>query len=188
MKIGNVFVVLFVFIIFLDQRANGMDFLGWTTVKNYSCGALRYGKEKIKNIFHNGSITLNGTSILETAQVNGRFDAQKARIAELDVNGSVAVDDCIIEGQAKVNGSVKALKSKFNSLLSVASEQVDIDSSVLHELKIRDVEGFKGTQVVKLHNGTKVLGPISFESGKGEVILYDTSEVGEIIGGTVSHR
>lgn len=188
MKLGNIFMIMLIAVIILNQRVNGMQFFGWSSAKSYGCGALIYGKEKLKNIFHNGSVTLNETTVSGTVQVNGHFDAKKSNIAELDINGSVAMDGCIIEGQATVNGSVKAQNSRFQKLLSIASEQVYINSSVIQELKIKKVGGFEGTQVVELHNATKVLGPISFESGKGEVVLYDASEIGRIYGGTVSRR
>ncbi|MEN9655082.1 MAG: hypothetical protein RL235_1194, partial [Chlamydiota bacterium] len=47
---------------------------------------------------------------------------------------------------------------------------------------------FKGKQIIELRQGTKVTGPITFESGKGEVQLYPGATVKEVIGGGVVYR
>jgi hypothetical protein len=142
-----------------------------------SYGNQSYGKETVNSIQANGSVLLEGTKVLGTVNVNGNLDADEAAIGNLHVNGQVGLTNCLVSNQSVINGSLSAENSKFQGEISISSQKVLLRTCSIDSLKVREVVGYKGVQVVDLRSGTKVAGPLVVDSGNGEVWLSSSSEV-----------
>ena len=151
-----------------------------------SYGNQSYGKETIDEIQANGFIKLDGTKITGYLQVNGHLKAVDAQIEEMQINGRVTLDNCVINQKSNVSGALEATNSKFVEELSISSERVIIDSCSLRSLRISQVGGYHGVQVVEIRGTTKIHGSIIFEESNGEVIVDPDSEIiGSVIGGKI---
>ncbi len=156
------------------------------TEKTTNYGMQTYGKETLDKIQANGFVKLNGTKITEYLQINGRLKADYAQIEKMTINGQGDINNCFVRQKSLVCGTLIATSSKFSDELSVSSEIVVFNSCALSSLRILSVGGYQGVQVVELRGATQINGPITFESGQGEVLLDPDSEIiGKIIGGKI---
>lgn len=156
---------------------------------NQGYGYQRYGKETVNSIQANGSVFLEGTKVLGTVHVNGSLEADEAAMENLEVNGQVNLKNCLINGTSLINGSLTADNTKFQDELSVASQKILLRTCSVDSLRIREVVGFDGVQIIDLRSGTKVTGSIVVESGNGEIWLSSNSEIsGEISGAKVFRK
>lgn len=143
----------------------------------YSCQ--NYGKETVERIEKNGAVYLNGTKVTGRVNVNGSMNAKEAEMESLQVNGSADLNKSVIVKNCTVNGTLNATNTIFQAEVSVASEHVILSQCQVASLKIKKLTGFSGNQIVELRDGTKITGPINFESGNGVIWLSPTSEVNE---------
>ncbi|MBS0656272.1 MAG: hypothetical protein JSR46_10880 [Verrucomicrobia bacterium] len=152
-------------------------------------GFAHYGKETVSSLSVNGSLTLDGTRIKGLLEVNGKLDAQDATIGSIDVNGSVHLANCQVSGKTAVNGFFSATSSQFQDEITVSSQKVALNDSTAPSIVVRQIKWLPGTQTVELSHNSKIAGNITFESGKGKVILSDGSIVsGSVIGGEVENK
>lgn len=142
-------------------------------------GYQKYGKETLDSIQGNGTVILEGTKILGLVQVNGSLKAEESAINTLQVNGQTDLHNCVIANTTTINGSLNADNTKFKNILSVASQKIVLGMCTVDSLTIREVQGYTGTQIIDLRSGTKVIGPISVESGNGEIWISSNSEISE---------
>lgn len=143
-----------------------------------------YGSEILETVQGTGIVKLNGTSVTNTLHVNGSLIAQNAQIGTLDVLGEANLTGSTIKNSASIMGSLQAVRTTFEQSITVLCQRVVFTASHLEGLTVQQDGGFKGKQVVELKQSTIVNGPIHFESGKGEVVLYPGSQVlGPITGG-----
>ena len=146
---------------------------------NYNYGYQKYGKEFLDSIQGNGTVILEGTKVSGLVQVNGSLNAEESAINSLQVNGQTNLHNCVITNTAIVNGSLDADNTKFQNLLSVATQKTILRMCSVDSLIIREVSGYTGKQVVDLRSGTNVKGPIVVESGNGEIWISSNSEISE---------
>lgn len=153
---------------------------------NINHGSQTYGKETVAKIQANGFVKLDGTRVTDHLQVNGRLKAEDAQIEEMQINGQATLDRCLIKQKSNVCGALIATDSRFADELSVSSERAVFNSYDLTSLHILRVGGYQGVQVVELRGKTRIDGPITFDSGKGEVIADPDTEIsGGVIGGKI---
>jgi cytoskeletal protein CcmA (bactofilin family) len=154
-----------------------------------SSGFANYGKETLSSLKSNGFVTLSGTTVKGLVDVNGKLEADGASIGSMDVNGSVTLTNCRVNGKARVNGFFSATKTAFFDECSVASQKVILTACTAPSIVIRDISWMPGTQVLELQGGSKVSGNVTFESGKGKIILSEESLVaGTIIGAEIEKK
>lgn len=91
--------------------------------------------------------------------------------------GGVQLTNCSIAYSTHINGSLNAQNTQFQGEISIASQKVVLKKCIVNSLLVREVAGFKGTQIVDLRDGTNVLGTIIFSGGKGEVWLTNESTI-----------
>lgn len=171
---------LFAFIAFLNVGT-----IGYSTenMNSYNYGCQKYGKETVDTIQANGTVSLEGTKVLGLVNVNGSLYAEESAINSFKVNGQLVLKHCSISQTSSVNGTLSADNTVFLNEISVASQKVTLSLCTLNSLVIREIVGFNGIQVIDLRNGTKVNGPITVESGNGEVWLSSNSEVTGLVTG-----
>jgi hypothetical protein len=146
---------------------------------NYTYAHQQYGKETVDSIHVNGRVILEGTKILGLVQVNGSLQAKESAIHSLQINGQSDLHNCVVTNTTTINGSLNADHTKFQNALSVASEKIVLERCTVDSLTVRKVQGYTGTQVVDLRDGTKIIGPITVESGNGEIWISSNSEISE---------
>lgn len=144
---------------------------------NKSYGCQKYGKETVDNIYANGCVLMEGTTILNLVFVNGSLNADESTINRLEVNGQVDLKNCIVNNNSIVNGSLNADNTQFQKELSVSSQKVTLTSCSVDTLKVSKVNGYDGKQIVELRGTTKIVGPIIMESGKGEIWSCSECEI-----------
>lgn len=136
---------------------------------NKSYGCQKYGKETVDNIYANGCVLMEGTTILNLVFVNGSLNADESTINRLQVNGQVDLKNCIVNNNSRVNGSLNADNTQFQKELSVSSQKVTLTNCSVDTLKVGKVNGYNGKQIVELCGTTKMAGPIIMDSGNGEI-------------------
>lgn len=150
---------------------------------NQNYGYQSYGKETVKSIHANGFVSLEGTKVEGMVQVNGSLEADESAMESLEVNGQVGLKNSLIRGTSIINGALIADNTKFQKELSVASQKILLRTCSVDSLRVREVVGFDGVQVIDLRSGTKITGSIVVESGNGEIWLSSNSEVSGPISG-----
>jgi hypothetical protein len=153
-----------------------------------SKGYQKYGKETVDAIQANGSLILEETNILGLVSVTGSLNADGSAIGSLQVNGQADLKNCLIDKTTTINGSLNADHTKFQNELSVTSQKTTLVTCSVSSLTIRKVKGFDGTQIIDLRSGTKVTGPITVESGNGEIWLSANSEISDQVSGAKVYR
>ena len=147
-----------------------------------------FGKETVQSIQAAGSVVLEKTQVLNLVEVNGSLEADQAIMGGLQVNGQVDLKNCSIDNDSYINGTLTADHTHFQKGLSIAAQKIALKTCTLDSLTVREVKGFHGVQVVDLRYGTKVTGPITIESGHGEVWLSSNSEVLGLISGAKVYK
>jgi hypothetical protein len=149
-------------------------------------GANSYGAETLESLTTVGLVKLNRTLITHELNVNGSLIAQGATIGSVEVIGEANLTDTIIQNGGTILGYLQTHHATVNMPLIINGQKASLTSSKLVGITVRTMDAFKGTQIIELRQKTIVDGPITFESGKGEVHLYSGSQVlGPVSGGKV---
>lgn len=146
-------------------------------VSNYNYGCQKYGAESVEAIYKNGSVILEATQVLRSVFVNGSLRANGASMNTLEVNGGVELNNCLVSNATIVNGSLNAQSTEFQGEVSVASQKTIFKSCTVSSLVLREVDGYTGTQIIDLRDGTKVIGSVVVCGGNGEIWLSQDSTV-----------
>lgn len=150
-----------------------------------SIGLIQHGNEKLESLSANGRITLNGTQVIGPLDVSGSLSAHDAHIGAVNVNGHAWFYNSTVDGKCEVGGLISAEKSTFKDTILVTSRKINFDDCNVNSILVRKIWWPFSSQVVELTNSV-CKGDITFESGKGRVILLDGSQVqGKVIGGEI---
>lgn len=145
-----------------------------------------YGSETLESIQGIGLVRLNGTSITNSVQVTGSLIAQNAHIGTLAVSGEANLTGAVIKNGGSVMGSLQATRSTFEQPITLLMQKAVFTASRLEGITVQRDSAFKGKQVIELKQGSVINGPIHFESGKGEVVVYPGCKVlGQVTGGQI---
>jgi hypothetical protein len=151
-----------------------------------SFGAGNYGKETLEAIQGIGLVKLNGTSITNTVDLIGSLITQNAEIGTLRISGEANLSGTTVHNGGTIEGSVQLVHTTVLKPLSILCQKVVFTASKLDAVTIRQDLGFKGKQILELKQGTLINGPVHFESGKGEIILFPGCKIlGPITGAKV---
>lgn len=132
-------------------------------------------------------LTLHGVASLQhrtlnTLTVNGVAQLDHINLKKLTVNGPAEITHTTVD-KVTINGPLLAQKSSIQTI-DADSDETALESSTVTTIKIRSSSATKA-QKVKLTD-TTVEGSITFENGKGQVILKGNSKVkGGVVGGTI---
>jgi len=152
-------------------------------------GNLSYGQEMFDNLKVNGFVTLNGTTIVERLQMNGRLNATNAQIGDLHANGYINLYRCTVKGQSTVKGSLSGFFSTFEQPITLTSANSVFDSCSISSIHVLQ-KNHATTQNIELKGDTHLTGSITFEAGNGQVIVPKESPIDEsrIVGGKLIKR
>lgn len=149
-------------------------------------GGGNFGNETLESIEATGLIKLSGTIVTNEIRMIGSLISQNGEIGSIDVTGEVNLTSTRLKNGGSIMGSIQTVRSKIEKPITILSQKSVFTNSTLAGITVKQDSGFKGKQIIELRLGTIVTGPIHFESGKGEVLLYQASQVlGEVTGGKV---
>jgi hypothetical protein len=149
-------------------------------------GGGQYGKETLESLGGNGLIKLNGTTVTKEIHLNGSLISQNGQIGSLDVLGEVNLTETTVQHGGAITGSIQTVRSTIKEPITILSHKSVFTASKLKGITVKHDGATKGKQTIELRQGTLVDGPIHFESGKGEVLIFTGSQVlGPVTGGKV---
>lgn len=151
-----------------------------------SVGVNSYGAVTLEALQSAGLIKLNGTSILDSLHVTGSLIANSAEIGSIEVSGEANLTDTTIRKGGSITGSLQAVRSTCEQPLFLLTQKAVFTNSRFGAVTVRKDMAFKGKQILELRQGTLINGPVHFEGGKGEILLFPGSQVlGPVTGGKV---
>lgn len=149
-------------------------------------GANSYGATTLDTVQGAGLIKLNGTSVLNALQVTGSLIANNSEIGTIEVSGEANLTDTTIHQGGFVLGSIRAVRSTCEKPLILLTQKAVFTASRMDALTFRQDLGYKGKQILELKQGTIINGPVVFEGGKGEILVFPGSQVlGNVTGGKI---
>lgn len=152
-------------------------------------GSDSYGEISLESLELLGSIKLNGTTVSKLLKVTGNLVANSARLHEIEAEGDVKLNDTLLEAPVLITGSLQASDSDFRQSLIFVGQKARFTKCKLIGITVRRDAAFKARQVIELKNGTIVEGPVVFEGGNGEVLLYHGSKIhGSVTGGKIVYK
>ena len=152
-------------------------------------GADSYGEVTLESLELVGTIKLNGTTVAKHLKVTGNLIATSAHLHDVDVDGNVKLTDTTLDQKLRVTGSLQAVGSEFRQPLFFNGQKARFSDCTLSGITIQRDAAFKAKQVIELKGKTFIDGPVNFEGGNGEVLLYPGSKVrGSVSGGKLVHK
>ncbi len=152
----------------------------------FASGGGNYGKEKLESLNATGLVRLNGTEVSDALHITGSLICRNAQIGSLDVQGEANLTETTVLKGVSVMGLIQAIRSTFKEPITILSQRAVFTASTLEGITVKKDSAYKGKQIIELRQGTIVNGPIEFESGKGEVIIFSSSQVlGTVKGGKI---
>lgn len=149
-------------------------------------GAGQYGAITLESIEGSGLVKLNGTSVLNNLHLTGSLVSQNATIGTLDIMGEANLTETTVKNGGSIMGSLQAVRSIFLQNIKILSQKAVFTGCRLEGITVQQDRSFKGKQIVELKQGTIINGPVHFESGKGEVIIFPGCQViGLVTGGKI---
>lgn len=151
-------------------------------------GSVTCGTGEVDSLAGNGTVSVNGTTIIGSTNINGMLKGDDANFSSMLINGTATLTQCTINGSANIKGTITASSSVFQSDLDIYSNLSRfINSKITGDLRIHSTDQKK--QIVYLDNNSEVVGNISFKSKKGGVILRGNSKIqGRVVGGEIIHK
>ena len=138
-------------------------------------GICNFGKEQVDQVICYGPTVLKDTIILQEVKVAGPLKADNVTMGSMMVTGTVNIAHSTIKGAAELTGTLNAEQVNFKQGLSVVSEQVVLNHSVI--IGPFKINSQHQTPYVDLNCGTKVAGPIIFDGIMGVVRKTEDSMV-----------
>ncbi len=149
-------------------------------------GANNFGSETLDSVEGMGLVKLNGTSVLNTVQVLGSLIANNAQIGSLEVSGEANLTGTAVRNGGHVTGSLQMVRSSCEQTLVILTQKAVFTDSRLEGITVQKDTACKGKQTLELRKGTVINGPIVFEGGKGEVVVFPGCQIlGTVTGGKI---
>ncbi|MDE3045333.1 MAG: hypothetical protein KGJ02_01620 [Verrucomicrobiota bacterium] len=146
-------------------------------------GAHTLNDQIFDDINGQGLLKLHGTKVLGHLRVDGSLLARSARIGYLEVYGEANLANTTIEQASTIIGYLRAEGAIFKGALILGAQKAVFTNTKLQSITVRKETSFKGKQIIELKHKTIVDGPITFESGKGEIYLYPGSQILDTVTG-----
>ncbi len=140
-------------------------------------------KGKIKNLYRNGLVSIDGTSITHSTLINGLLTANNAHFFSLEANGSAQLNHCTIRDYALINGALITSFSIFYKSLTVFSHTTHLIHTTIKKNIIISSNNTL-PPVLYLNDYSSIVGNVIFKNAQGKVILDNHSVIkGKIING-----
>jgi hypothetical protein len=135
----------------------------------------------------NGAVELRNTNITGMAEINGSIEALNAQIGQLQVRGAARLKKCVVNGTTVIHGHLYAEETTFKKELSVFAQNLTLNACNVDSILFNYDEKATRQQMLVLSNGTIVTKDVTFEGGKGSIVLSNESKIqGTVAGATVT--
>lgn len=152
-----------------------------TEAYHYGVGPVKLENKDLRQLSHNGPVSLKDVVVQDALNVNGTVIAEKSSFNMVNVNGRVELNDVVVRGAIRIHGVLEADKSVFQKPLSVAGNKIVLSDCVTVDI---DMDG--DNSVIHLKDGTVVSGNIEFSEGHGKIFKDEQSIIsGHVTGGTI---
>lgn len=136
-----------------------------------------------------GTVKFSKTTISKILKVTGNLIANEAHLHEIEAEGAVQLNRSTLQAAVTVIGSLQASDSEFCQPIAFTGQKALFSKCKLSGITVRRDPAFRAKQVIELKASTIIDGPIVFEGGNGEVLLYPGSKIhGSVTGGKISHK
>jgi len=143
------------------------------------------GEGKLSQLDVAGKVTLRGTTVLGNTHIAGILKATNATLKDLELAGKAKLVTSKVQGNARVSGYLLACNSNFTNKLIISSDHTRIENTIIPSIKISPGNR---EQVLYLANNSLIKGDITFESGRGMVLMDQTSQIsGKVKGGYINY-
>lgn len=134
----------------------------------------------------NGEAKLGvGTQVQDTITINGTLHANGTTFqSELVANGSSTLHQCSAQDAAYFSGTVTVTDSQFLADLKLRTHKSNFSNCKLNTMTVQKIPYIK-KQVIYLQKGSVMKGDVTFESGHGEIVIDDSSQINGTIHGGV---
>lgn len=151
--------------------------------KNF--GIIRYEKTTMSCLNITGLVTLEGSTITGTTQVDGTLTTYHAHLKDIIGKGKVELNDTIVDGSINLAGVLEADKSTFKNDLTITTNKMILKNSSTKNIVINADNKKQELLLIK----TIVDGNIIFSGGQGTLYLYEASQVtGKVKGATIQMK
>ncbi|ARN85220.1 hypothetical protein [Candidatus Nucleicultrix amoebiphila] len=151
-----------------------------------------YGPATLENIIVKSNISvygpLSGHKIqTKSLNVQGPLKIVDLKADTVEVNGPVSLTKALVTSDIIINGPLNAKNSEFKGTIDIATNKMRLIDSIGETILIRkNSKLHQKTQVVFLEGKTVIHKNISFEQGKGVVVLGKHVVLkGKVIGGKI---
>lgn len=144
---------------------------------NQDTGVVHHGKVTMDSLKSNGRVTLEGTTVKNLLHVNGSIYSHKASIGKLNVGGHAHLSRSKILGKSEVSGTLNAEKCTFGNKIVLTGQKMSLQNCKVKSIFIKKTYWPFTSQVIELSKNSICKGKITFESGKGRIIVKDGSKV-----------
>lgn len=150
------------------------------------------GPLSFNNVAVDGNVTVIGPIKEDSSDLSckdfdvlGPITAKNIKCDSINIIGSANLENIETTGDVKIVGSVEIEKAKLQNVTLMTSE-MSLSDTTVSDITVEKIPLSGEPQTLYLKKGTIVSGSITFKSGKGVVILQNSSKVnGKINGATL---
>jgi hypothetical protein len=154
--------------------------------ENVINGSVNLNKVKFESLTINGNLNFKDLVIEKNISINGSANGNNLKCKEININGSLNGKYIDISGKTNISGGLSVSDGNFGDI-EIASDEINLTNSKAKNIFVKETRS--KTQLLKLKKKTIISGDVIFESGIGEIILTDGSEIhGNIKGAVVVNK
>ncbi len=150
--------------------------------ENVINGSVVLNNVKFESLRINGSLDFKDLVIEKKISINGSANGNNLKCQEFTINGSLNANYIDISGKTKISGDLTVSDGNFGDI-EISSDEINLTSSKVKNIFVKKIRS--RTQILELNKKTIIFGDVIFESGNGEIILNDGSEIHGSIKGAV---
>jgi len=145
-------------------------------------------KVKTDNLSVSGPLDFSYLEVTNTLTNKGPVDGDHGKFGKVEVRGPVDFSYVIVSGDTSIFGVLDASDSQFKAI-KFTGEEIHLDNVTADSIYF-GINDSKRAEKLTLKGNTVINGDITFDSGKGTVLVEDSSVQikGKVKGGTVTKK
>ena len=132
-----------------------------------------------------GSLTINDVDLHSTSRITGDlFGGHITLYSKANIVGTIECTACSFKGDATLIGDITLVDSEFSSTAKMNFRKAHFSNTKINDVVVASPDDDKEQTMYLQQNST--VNNITFQGGKGIVILSDNSEIiGQVQGGKI---
>ncbi len=195
-----------------NSQLNTLKVQGRTNIINTSIqgaasvqGMTEIANSQLNKLKVQGKLRISESIVKGKLKAQGKFQAiQTNFIGQVHTMGHFRAQDAAFQQEVHIVGNIHAYQTSFANTLTAVTQEIILHDTTTQDVYIKDSKNeikkwgkkYKflsfladkqdEPQLVTLSGQTIIQGSITFENGKGMVVLGDGAQIkGEVIGGTI---